>query len=38
MDDESSSLKLKLYRFSSANIEQRQYQSQLPVKEKTDRN
>ena len=34
MDDESSSLKLKLYLFSSVDAKQRQEQQQLPVKEK----
>ena len=38
MDDESSSIKLELYLLSSSDTEQRQYQCQLPVKEKTGRN
>ena len=36
MDDECSSLKRKLYLFSSADAEQRQDQRQLSVKEKKD--
>ena len=38
MDDESSSIKLELYLLSFSDTEQRQYQCQLPVKEKTGRN
>ena len=36
MDDELSSLKLKLYLFSSVNTEQWQDQRQLPIEEKKD--
>ena len=37
MDDESSSLKLKLYIFSSANTDQKQGQKQLPIEGKKKR-